>query len=271
MMNAHAETVQERFSREAGNWNGLYDQTPTRSIYTHNVRHRKAQALELLAGTTGRVLEIGCGAGNVILAAPEELETIGVDFSVEILRQAKVNSGERDSEFLAADALSLPFADDSFDAIICLGLLDYITNYRSVLEGCHRILRPGGPLIVSVPNLTSPFIRIDDFGFSLKNRITHSLPDRLRTWLKTQVMGKDDKPYFSHRKQRYNPAVFTQNLDSIGFDIDQTYYHTYGFGLLNGISLNLKVSRQIESRNRSKTLEKLGWTYILKATKSPQQ
>ena len=84
-------------------------------------------------------------------------------------------------------------------------------------------------------------------------------------------MGKDDKPYFSHRKQRYNPAVFTQNLDSIGFDIDQTYYHTYGFGLLNGISLNLKVSRQIESRNRSKTLEKLGWTYILKATKSPQQ
>jgi SAM-dependent methyltransferase len=270
-MNAHAETVQERFSREAGNWNDLYDETPTQSIYTHNVRRRKAQALDLLSGTKGRVLEIGCGAGNVILSAPEGLGTIGLDFSLDMLRQAKANSLEKDIDFLAADALSLPFADGSFGAVICLGLFDYITDYRSVLEGCHSILKPGGRLIVSVPNVTSPFVRIDDLGFSLKNTITHSLPDTLRTWLKTRIFGKDDKPYFTHRKQRYNPAVFTDNLKSIGFEIDQTHYHTYGFGLLNGISLNLKVSRQIESRNRSKTLEKLGWTYILKATKSPQQ
>lgn len=270
-MNAHAETVKTRFSREAGNWNGLYDQAPTQSIYTHNVRYRKEQALDLLAGDTGRVLEIGCGAGNVILAAPQDAEAIGVDFSVEMLKEARANAGERKVPFLAADALNLPFADGSFNAVLCLGLLDYIADYRSVLEQCHRILEPGGQLIVSVPNLTSPFIKIDDLGFGIKNRITHSLPDGLRTWLKTRLFGKDDRTYFTHRKQRYNPAVFTDSLRTIGFQIDQTHYHTYGFGLLNGISLNLKVSRQIESRNRSKTLEKLGWTYILKATRSQQR
>ncbi|MDA0748607.1 MAG: methyltransferase domain-containing protein, partial [bacterium] len=96
-MNAHARTVQRRFGAEAGNWSGLYGQNPSDSIYVHNLHRRKEQALHLLKGIRGRILEIGCGAGNVILSLPAEdgTQTFGSDFSPFMLRQATENASSK--------------------------------------------------------------------------------------------------------------------------------------------------------------------------------
>ena len=272
-MNAHAQQVQHRFGAEAQNWSGLYGQRASRSIYVHNLQQRRQHALQLLETAEGRIFEIGCGAGNVILSIPHEngLKLFGTDFSPEMLRQTRQNANGQKKEIslLAADALSLPFQNASFNAVLCLGLLEYVLDYEKVLSECHRILKSGGKLIVSVPNMISPFVRIDDFGFGLKNRVTQSLPVGIRRWIKTQVFGRKDRPYFNHRRLRFNPSCFTKLLESIGFLVKETTYHTFGFGLLNGLKLNVDLSTYLEARvKHRKKLEKFGWTCILKAIKS---
>ena len=126
-------------------------------------------------------------------------------------------------------------------------------------------------MIVSVPNGRSPFIRIDDLGFSVKNAVTGSLPGGVRKWLKKEVLGRDDRPYFSHRKHRYTPTAVSAQLNEMGFQITRDGYHTYGFGLLGGLNANARLDSYLGSRSsQHNSLERTGWTYIMKATRLPQ-
>lgn len=52
---------------------------------------------------------------------------------------------------LAADALNLPFADASFDAVICSEVLEHLPDYRAAIAELVRVLRPGGRVAISVP------------------------------------------------------------------------------------------------------------------------
>lgn len=60
--------------------------------------------------------------------------------------------------FLAGDALSLPFATDSFDAVICSEVLEHIPDYEGALREIARVLKPGGVLAVSVPRFGPEWI-----------------------------------------------------------------------------------------------------------------
>lgn len=272
-MNAHARNVRTRFDGEAETWNGHYQRPDARSIYTHNLLRRQQCAQTLIGPASGRLLELGCGAGNVLLSAAEHtgLRPFGADFSTGMLARAKRNAQDNHQTLplLAADARRLPFATDSFDAILCLGVLEYIPDYGRVIEESARILKTGGQFIASVPNGTSPFVRIDDFAFGLKNAVTRGLlPAGLRTFVKTRLLGRPDKPYFNHKKQRFCPAQFARELQNAGFHIQTQCYHTYGFGLLEGKSFNVRLSEYIERRTANNPqLEKLGWTYVFKAVK----
>jgi SAM-dependent methyltransferase len=52
---------------------------------------------------------------------------------------------------LQGDALNLPFADDSFDVVTMLDVLEHLRDDCCALEEVHRVLRPGGALVMSVP------------------------------------------------------------------------------------------------------------------------
>ena len=272
-MNAHARHVQNRFDGEAETWNGHYQCPDARSIYAHNLLRRQQCAQTLIGPASGRLLELGCGAGNVLLSAAEHtgLRPFGADFSTGMLARAKHNARDkhRTLPLLAADVRHLPFASDSFDAILCLGVLEYIPEYGRVIAESARILKPGGQFIASIPNGTSPFIRIDDFAFGLKNAVTRGLlPAGLRTFVKTRFLGRPDKPYFNHKKQRFCPAHFSRELQKAGFRIHAHCYQPYGFGLLEGNRFNVRLSEYLEQRTENNPqLEKLGWTYLLKAVK----
>ena len=269
-MNAHAQQIQARFNGEAKTWNSLYRQPQSPSIYVHNLERRKAHAIDLLGNAPGRTLELGCGAGNVILSAPETNTAFGSDFSLAMLRQARQNANGRAGAFplLAANALSPPIESGVFDNILCLGVLEYIPNYPRVLSECHRVLASGGQFIVSVPNGKSPFIRTDDLVFGIKRTAVQAIPAGLRNRIKTRLLGRRDKPYFNHKKQRFDPQAFSKKLETTGFQISEIRYHTFGFGLLNGLNLNVQLSECLEVyTHHHTTLEKSGWTCILKATK----
>ena len=109
-----------------------------------------------------RVLDLGCGEGRHVIAACalDGVDAVGVDLSLKDLATARERMAEfRDAAsedsalflLLAGDALKLPFADESFDAVICSEVLEHIPDYRSALAEISRVLKPGGRFCASVP------------------------------------------------------------------------------------------------------------------------
>lgn len=108
-----------------------------------------------------RVLDLGCGEGRHVIAAyvTADVHSVGVDLA----RQDLLTTRDRFREFAepdnprkrldlaAASALALPFADASFDKVICSEVLEHIDDYHSVLLEIRRVLKPAGMLCVSVP------------------------------------------------------------------------------------------------------------------------
>jgi SAM-dependent methyltransferase len=108
-----------------------------------------------------RVLDLGCGEGRHAITAylNQSVTVVGLDLSHSDLCTARSrysefsdpSDGSRGVNFLRASGLYLPFANASFDKVICAEVLEHIPAYESVLAEIHRVLKPGGTLAVSVP------------------------------------------------------------------------------------------------------------------------
>lgn len=108
-----------------------------------------------------RVLDVGCGEGRHVLSARlgHPVHAVGLDLSADDLATASARAGEFADQapsggslrFLQGSALDLPFADDSFDVVICSEVLEHIFDHRRVLAEIARVLRPGGRFVASVP------------------------------------------------------------------------------------------------------------------------
>lgn len=100
------------------------------------------------------VLEIGCEAGNVLLALPEAGRTVGFDISRKALdvAQAAFAEAERAATFVQGNAEEpLPFERGAFSVIICSEMLEHVENPRAVLEQIYDIATPATRIILTVP------------------------------------------------------------------------------------------------------------------------
>ena len=108
-----------------------------------------------------RVLDLGCGEGRHVISAYLEakVESIGVDLSVRDLQTTRekfrdfeqTDDSGRLFALASANALELPFADNSFDKVICSEVLEHIPDYQGALAEIQRVLKPGGLFCASVP------------------------------------------------------------------------------------------------------------------------
>ncbi|PLW84343.1 SAM-dependent methyltransferase [Kineobactrum sediminis] len=108
-----------------------------------------------------RLLDLGCGEGRHAIAAYilGDVHAVGVDLSHGDLVTARSRYQEfaepdntcKRLDLTAASALALPFADATFDKVICSEVLEHIPDYRAALMEIRRVLKPQGMLCVSVP------------------------------------------------------------------------------------------------------------------------
>jgi demethylmenaquinone methyltransferase / 2-methoxy-6-polyprenyl-1,4-benzoquinol methylase len=96
-----------------------------------------------LAGTPRKVLDLCCGTGDIALRFPSHV--VGADFTHEMLRVARTRSTR--VMWTRADALQLPFADESFDAVTVGYGLRNLADLGRGLREIQRVLRPGGKFL----------------------------------------------------------------------------------------------------------------------------
>lgn len=101
-----------------------------------------------------RVLEIAAGTGVVTraldAALPESISIVATDLNQAMLEQAAAAGTKRAVEWGQADAMHLPFPDESFDAVVCqFGVMFFPEKSRAFSEA-RRVLRPGGAFIFNV-------------------------------------------------------------------------------------------------------------------------
>ena len=143
-----------------------------------------------------RILEVGVGCGYVL--SKLTLSCRGQGIGVDNDRQAMTLSGRVAASFgvrihrVRAEGERLPFADGSFDVVYSHGFIEHFppsTSERLVAEHV-RVLRPGGLLALSVPNLLNPF----------------------HTWLK----WREGSSYRFHPERSYTPRGLSELLERHG-------------------------------------------------------
>ena len=143
-------------------WHDAYIQNAYRELENGTTR-RQLDALDINA-TSKRVLDVGCGPGNLLVAlstdTPELL--VGVDVDAIFLTYGSSQIGKLIEPPSAIPALlraslpTLPFADETFDLVTCFLVMPHVPDDRVALTELTRVLKPGGTLAISGHGLGFP-------------------------------------------------------------------------------------------------------------------
>jgi SAM-dependent methyltransferase len=126
---------------------------------------RAAGSIETGGANAPRLLDIGSAWGfNVMALERLGFKVTGIDLVADQFGVGQRIAGENGAAFLvaAADAARLPFGDATFDVITMVETLEHIflEDRPQALAECHRVLRPGGSIVLSTPNYGSAVERI---------------------------------------------------------------------------------------------------------------
>ena len=154
---AVSDSVKDLFDEKAGSWSRKYAEggplARRRDVITG--------VLASLVTRPARVLDFGCGTGDVA----SQLHTLGYavtgcDISPQMLAVARERNPGIEWLQLTRGS-NLPFPEGSFDAMVASSVLEYVDDLDALLHEFHRIMRPGGTVLVTVPNPRHPLRRLE--------------------------------------------------------------------------------------------------------------
>lgn len=152
----------------AASFDAGYDRSPA-------FRERLAVWQQLIAKhvhSDDLVLDAGCGSGVFsLLAAARARHVRGIDGSAAMIALCRRAQADRAVDNISFDQAMLATLDDagdaSFDVILSSSVLEYVPDYLATLDNLARLLRPGGRLLLSMPNGRSWYRKVERGLFGL--------------------------------------------------------------------------------------------------------
>ena len=111
------------------------------------------KAVWTLLPEASNVLDIGCGSSKTL----SKYEGVGIDINkdkVEFMNSHLGDDGQR--TYLLGDARSLPFKDNSFDAILCIEVIEHLQIPADVMVEIARVTKPNGKIVLATPDYSRP-------------------------------------------------------------------------------------------------------------------
>ena len=162
MPNPHKPSL----SKESNYWREYFDQkadtTDVKSRRNGYLSNANARLMHhTVQKTLGslrdqRILDVGCGDGDVTSALTIQNAIIGLDLSSRMLNVASTSGGIP----VCADMLEPPFPPNSFDTVICVEAMTCLSQPLEVLPILTKMLRPGGSLLIGGLNFHSMLRRL---------------------------------------------------------------------------------------------------------------
>lgn len=139
-----------------------------------------------------KLLDIGCGPGTFIGTLSGTITSFGVDISATQIQYANKIYGSDSKKFFHCMATSLPFADEIFDVVTIIEVLEHLPNETTgaILREVRRVLKNNGTIIITTPNYNSywPLLEkvvnlLGDVQYD-EQHITHFNPTSLKNVVK---------------------------------------------------------------------------------------
>jgi SAM-dependent methyltransferase len=170
----------------------------------HETAFRAVQQLvdaTLVAEDSPKVLDAGCGY-TLPADLPPRARLVGLDISPEAL-----SKHERLDDAIVGDVETYPLPSDEFHVILCWTVLEHLAHPRAAFDNLARALKPGGLLVVGVPN-----------PWSLKGIVTRVTPYRFHVWIYRTLLRYPGAgtpgvgPYPTH----LGPEISPRSLQELG-------------------------------------------------------
>ena len=149
--------TREYYEESIAKWNFDAGTWPTEKDFKR-LRRRRKRDINFISKTLNKplsaihILDVGCSSGSSVLIAKSlGLDAEGVDTSEKAVQMGK----ERGLNIHAGFLHDVSFPSDSFDAITLYEVIEHVDTPIHLLAECHRILRPGGILVVGTGNTDS--------------------------------------------------------------------------------------------------------------------
>jgi ubiquinone/menaquinone biosynthesis C-methylase UbiE len=177
---------------------------------TFSIRLRVLSSLIPPGGSGQRWLDAGCGTGTLSrwLVRERGFSVVAIDASEQMLANAVPQDGV---EYHKADVAHTGLPSGSFDGVLSSSVLEYVPSVERALREFHRLLKPGGTLVASIPNA----------AWSVR------IPAKAVYWLTRPLGSKRWHTFLDYSKHCYSEADFAQVLAESGFSTERAVKFGY--------------------------------------------
>jgi ubiquinone/menaquinone biosynthesis C-methylase UbiE len=244
-----------------------YSKTARYAPLQFRQRYIEEMIKDLLLAADARVLDVGCGPGELTLSLLQsgyDVSAVDISQSMVDLAVRSINSNgfPQWDQIATGDIEGLEFDDQYFDIVVASGVLEYQREDEKSLSEIHRVLKEGGYLILNVTNRFCPNRVMGlPYLWSKQWAPTRAILD----FMKSRVLRKGSTnplPFF----RAHSPGAFDRTLSKAGFDkLNHNYFHFSPlpppFSALFGV-ITSPISNLMEKLSRS-PLGFLGGGYIV--------
>jgi ubiquinone/menaquinone biosynthesis C-methylase UbiE len=212
---SQSESVRDLFNKRATAWSELYRENQKLVWRLEEFR----ASVSRYVTPPARALDFGCGAGNLAICLHESgYQVTACDIAENMIAEARQAFAGTDIQWvnLPIEWRRLPFADKAFDAVIASSVFEYLADLDLAFGELARVLRPGGVLVFSVPNMKHRERKFEEW---IRQSAAQPWIHRLARSITTVRNYLD---YLRLSRNRFSPGVWERRAAVHGFSSYRT-------------------------------------------------